>query len=285
MNAAMTRIAAAWRAMVPEQRLAGAAALGLFVSMFLPWYSRTNTARVGNSLRNAQTSLSAFQAFSFVEAAVLLVSAGVIAIVFFRAEERHFALPGGDGLIVMVAGGWAALLIFYRMLDKPGLKGTEQLTSTVGVDWGIFFALLLALGVVYAGGRLRASEHPPGTRRRGRPPDAGPAATERPTDPDPAEERELPHIATGPATAAARAPVGAARTGLASEQPPPEPPSGDVRPRYPPAPPRPEQQMSFEEAGELEPELEPDSEPSSAPRVGAPGDPPAPPRSSGDASS
>ena len=42
-RARMTRLAAAWRAMEPEQRLAAIAALGLFVSMFLPWYGQTDT--------------------------------------------------------------------------------------------------------------------------------------------------------------------------------------------------------------------------------------------------
>ena len=82
---------------------------------------------------------------------MLLVSAGVLALLFARAEGRDFQLPGGDGTIVMIAGAWAALLIFYRMLDKPGLHGNQTLTTTVGIEWGIFIALLLALGLAYAG--------------------------------------------------------------------------------------------------------------------------------------
>ena len=92
-----------------EQRLAALTSLGLFVSMLLPWYSKTNTFVEHNAAKASQASLSAFQAFSFVEAAVLLVSAGVLAMLFARAERRDFQLPGGDGLIVMIAGGWAAL--------------------------------------------------------------------------------------------------------------------------------------------------------------------------------
>ena len=60
---------------------------------------------------------------------------------FARAEDHPFQLPGGDGLIVMIAGGWAALLIFFRLLDKPGLQGNQRITATVGVQWGIFIAL------------------------------------------------------------------------------------------------------------------------------------------------
>jgi hypothetical protein len=69
----------------------------------------------------------------------------------------------------MIAGGWTALLIFYRLLDKPGLQGNQRVTATVGVEWGIFIALLLALGLVYAGWRMRAAEspEPPLVRPRG----------------------------------------------------------------------------------------------------------------------
>src|SRR5207253_229084 len=84
------------------------AAVGLFVSMFLPWYSETVVSR--NGPKPVQTSLTAFQDFSFVEAAVLVVSAGVLAMLFARAERRGFELPGSDGLIVMIAGGWTAVL-------------------------------------------------------------------------------------------------------------------------------------------------------------------------------
>src|ERR1700722_10356927 len=107
----MTRLIDVWRALVPERRTTALVSLGLFVSMLLPWYSKT----VVEHGRAAQASGSAFQAFSFVEAAVLLVSAGVLALLFARAEQRDFQLPGGDGMIVTIAGAWAAILIFYRM--------------------------------------------------------------------------------------------------------------------------------------------------------------------------
>src|SRR6266705_2802564 len=157
----MIKLGHAWRALEREQRQAALAALGLFVSMFLPWYSKTNTFVERGAAKATQTISNAFQAFSFVEAAVLLVSAGVLAMLYARAQRRDFQLPGGDGLIVMIAGGWTAVLIFFRLLDKPGLQGNQRITATVGVQWGIFMALLVALGLLYAGTRMRAAEGPP----------------------------------------------------------------------------------------------------------------------------
>lgn len=168
----MHRVADAWRVLAREQRWAALTAIGLFVSMLLPWYSKTNTFVEHNAAHASQASLSAFQAFSFVEAAVLLVSAGVLAMLFTRAEGRDFHLPGGDGMIVTLAGAWAAVLIFYRLLDKPSLQGTQRITATVGVEWGIFIALLLALAMAFVGRRIRAGERgqPPLTRPGRQPP-------------------------------------------------------------------------------------------------------------------
>jgi hypothetical protein len=237
----MTRLTDAWRALTAAQRRAGLASLGLFVSMFLPWYDKTDTVIVHSAAKATQTSLSAFQAFSFVEAAVLLVSAGVLTMLFARAEGRAFHLPGGDGAIVVLAGGWTALLIFYRLLDKPGLQGNERVTSTVGVEWGIFIALLLALALIFAGARMRAEERPEPPLRRTR--------RERPRPPqprDPESEPSSPAPLPAPADldATVITPAGARRERsrpiVARE---PEAPRG--RGRFPPAPPP--EQLSFED--------------------------------------
>jgi hypothetical protein len=227
----MTRLLDAWRALERERRLVAAAALGLFLSMFLPWYSKTATVVEKNKALSAESSLNAFQAFSWVEAAVLLISAGVLAMLFARGERRDFNLPGGDGFATMLAGAWAAILIFYRLLDKPGLQGNEKISATVGVKWGIFIALLVALGLLYAGAHLRTSERSRGDRGPfGKPP--GPAA-------DDAMANEPAPGSPGRATA--RASV------LEAERnaPPASPPATAAgidraaegrRPRYPPAP-------------------------------------------------
>ena len=89
----MNRILAAWRASALEQRRLAIAALGLFVSMFLPWYSKT-TVKIGD-VKAAQTSLTAFQAFSFVEAAVLLVPPQL------RQNLARFLRSGLPGLHVL----------------------------------------------------------------------------------------------------------------------------------------------------------------------------------------
>ncbi len=147
----MTRLTHAWRVMSPEQRLAVLASLGLLLTMFFPWYGLQSLNRRTGTIDSH--NISAFGDVSFVEAAVFLVALGVIVMVLARAEGRDFHLPGGDGTIVTIAGGWAGLLIFYRVFDRPAGHGYP-----VGIEWGFFLAFVAAGCLAYAGLRMRSSE-------------------------------------------------------------------------------------------------------------------------------
>ena len=147
-----------WRALDPRQRLAAAAALALFVTMFLPWYTKDTTfATPRGKLEKLDDTLFAFEAFSFVEAAVLLVAVATLAMLAARVRGGAFHLPGGDGTIVTAAGVWVCLLVFYRQLDKPDGEQRGQFATDYGVTWGIFVTFLCGALLAYAGWRLRAA--------------------------------------------------------------------------------------------------------------------------------
>jgi hypothetical protein len=88
----LRRALRAFRLLNLEQRAAAVAALLLIVSTFGP--------------------------FSFVEAAEILIGAGVLALLFARAEGKRFHLPFGDGTAIAAAGIWAGLLIVVRLFDR-----------------------------------------------------------------------------------------------------------------------------------------------------------------------
>jgi hypothetical protein len=247
----MTRLSRAWGALDPEQRLAAVAALSLLVTMFFPWYELQSLNPKTHAIDSR--SISAFGDVSFVEAAVFLVAAGVIALLFARTERRDFHMPGSDGAVVMVAGGWATLLIFYRVFSRPAGHGYP-----VGIQWGFFLAFVAAGLLTYAGWRMRAAAAPePPLVRRPRSPQGGRRPTFEPV-PDPAED--LTAVAPGPVRAERAAPVAAQsapehggppllrQTAQPPPSTPPSPPStgnaGKKRPRYPPAP---SDQLSFED--------------------------------------
>jgi hypothetical protein len=209
-SGALARLSGAWRTLAPESRLAAGAALALFVTMLLPWYQQ-NAVVSGRGEPLVSQDLSAFQVFSFVEAAVLLVAIAVLALLFARAEGRAFHLPGGDGTVVMGAGMWVVLLLVWRLFDKPGITG-RGVAANVGIQWGIFFALAAAGLLTYAGSRMRSAARPEpplvAPRRRPRPPmPRDPATSPAPPPPAPGTTvtqvlpPERPRRAARPATA------------------------------------------------------------------------------------
>ena len=162
------RIARAWRALHRDRRIATLAALAVLTTMFLPWYQRDTTAFVDGRPVSASQDLSAFQVFTFVEAATLLVVLALLALFFARAEQRDFHLPARDGTLVCAAGAWICLLIFYRQLDQPEPLAGAQASASVGVNWGIFLAFLAAIVLAAVGFRMRVAEldehEPPAVR-------------------------------------------------------------------------------------------------------------------------
>jgi hypothetical protein len=222
------------RDMPAELRAAALAALALVVSMVLPWYQKSYFAQVRGHTEAVQDNLSALQAFSFVEGAILLVAVGVLFLAWARANARAFHLPGGDGGVVTAAGAWALALLVWRLFDKPDVQGA----ATMGVQWGIFGAMLAAGFLIAAGGRVRAAH--------------------RPEPPNPAaDDFDFAAAARRPrAAAAGRRPRDpGAVTDVLRERPswegePPTPPGRDADPPPPPAPPPPAAARRRNGAGE-----------------------------------
>jgi hypothetical protein len=136
------------------------ASAGLFLALFLPWYQETVFANGVTSLRSASSSLTGWGAFSFVEAAVLLVAVAVLILLFTRAEGQAFHVPGGDGGVITAAGLWTCLLIVWRIFDKEGTSRHDQIAYTSGIEWGIFVALGVAAVLTYAGSQIRLAHEP-----------------------------------------------------------------------------------------------------------------------------
>ncbi|MGH2968060.1 MAG: hypothetical protein ACRDK0_03180, partial [Solirubrobacteraceae bacterium] len=151
----MPRVQHRLRELPPEQRMAGLAAAALAASLLLPWYQKSFVPPGRSAF--VQDNLSAFGVFTFVEAAVLLVAAGVLFLIWARAQGKGFHLPGGDGVVISAAGGWAMLLLVWRVFDRPGPDGPS---TDVGIQWGFFFAIAAAAALIAAGARVRAAHRP-----------------------------------------------------------------------------------------------------------------------------
>ena len=137
-----------------DQLGVGLSALALALSLFFPWYDKHYAIAGDKTAAKLTDHLSAWSVFSFIEAAILLLALGVVALIFMRAERTPLRLPLSDGRISQLAGGWAVVLILFRMFDRPS-PANGEIGATFGVLWGIFFALFAAAGILYFGTRLQ----------------------------------------------------------------------------------------------------------------------------------
>lgn len=144
----------------PGEYLGMVAALVLAGSLFLPWFSTSDTNP--NSTIDGKTGdLNAFESFATLQWWMLAACSAPFILAWIIA--RGHKLTWRPGEVTMIVGITAAMLIVLNgiILGKPG--GSVE----VGFAFGYAIALLGALGIC-AGGFMRQAEgvrgrKPPGT--------------------------------------------------------------------------------------------------------------------------
>jgi hypothetical protein len=133
------------RALNPNQRLVAVGALGLVGSMFLPWWRDPFPP---------EFSYWAVNRFTFIELALVLVAASVLAMLWGRANGHGFHLPLSDATLTAAAGIWSCVLIVVRIADPPSRGGVDY-----DRRWGWIVGLVSGLVLAYAGVRGRRRYH------------------------------------------------------------------------------------------------------------------------------
>jgi hypothetical protein len=136
------------RILDPEQRLAGAAAVGILISLFTPWW------------RDPVFGLSAWgiNRITWVELALVLVAGSVLLLLLRRAQGRVFHLPLSDGTLAMGAGLWCCLLVIVRALDPPTRRVAGHALD-YDLRWGILLCLASGGLLAFAGLSARRRHH------------------------------------------------------------------------------------------------------------------------------
>jgi hypothetical protein len=156
------------RTLDPEQRLAGAAALGILLSLVTPWWRDPVFG----------LSLWAVNRISWIEVSLLIVAGSVLLLLLRRAQGRVFHLPLSDGMLGMGAGLWCCLLVIVRMFDPP-TRTVRGHVLDYDMRWGATFCLLASALLALAGLRARRRYH------RGEPESVAADADAQPTVPLP----------------------------------------------------------------------------------------------------
>jgi len=131
-------------------RIAGAGAIVLFVSMFfVPWWGITTTSPAGSESATA----NGWHMFSDSRWIWLATVLAVLVHVMRRAAGRPPAWSISPAAVLGALGSLSALLIFYRILDHPS-GGTGELlgmgySASAGIRVGIWLGFIAALAIAY----------------------------------------------------------------------------------------------------------------------------------------
>jgi hypothetical protein len=140
-----------------NERIAFLGSATIVGSMLLPWFR----APVASDL--VQTG---FGAFSFAEGALILVAAATTFLALECGGGYVPPRPLREWGLFVTAGVWAALIVVYRMIDRPDFQ-LASIDDRYELHYGIFVALGGAIIIVMAGLRMRPRER----AKRPEPPD------------------------------------------------------------------------------------------------------------------
>jgi hypothetical protein len=164
--------------------IAAAGGVALLVVMFLDWYAAGGTTEVGGQDIEISVGFSAWEAFGITD--ILLALSALIAIgtAVITATRRSPALPVAGSVITSTAGGFATLLVLYRIVNQPGPN------EFIEVKFPAFLGFLCALAIAAGGWRSMRDESWPDSPL--------------PVDVHPAPPAECPHEAAPPPEAEPR---------------------------------------------------------------------------------
>ena len=131
-----------------NERVAVIGAAVMVGSLVLPWYQ----SPISNDL-----VLTGVGAFGWAEGALVLVAAATVLLALKAGGGYVPPRPLREWALFVVAGSWAALIVLYRIADRPRftLAGHDE---PYDLHYAIFVALAGAVLIVVAGLRMRPRE-------------------------------------------------------------------------------------------------------------------------------
>jgi uncharacterized membrane protein len=125
--------------------IAGAGGVALVAAMFLHWYGA------------GPVEVTAWQAFDVLDVVLALLALVPLGLVVTQATRRSPSIPVAFSVLTTLAGGLAALLVLYRIVNQPGPN------DLVEVQAGAWLGFVAALVVAAGGWRSLRVEPIPGT--------------------------------------------------------------------------------------------------------------------------
>jgi hypothetical protein len=131
------KIRARFGRLVPAERLAAVGAVVVLGSLVLPWY--------GLELID-HLSQTGIDSFGWGHAALVLTAGSALVLLWISGRGYRLPRPLAEGPLLMLAGGWCALLAVYLILDRPDNFDPLRVTLRFGIFVPFIGAAAMVLG-------------------------------------------------------------------------------------------------------------------------------------------
>jgi hypothetical protein len=133
------------------EKIAAVSAILLFVFMFFDWFGVEVSGVPGFSGDISSSGGSAWDALDVIPIFLMLAIVAAIGVAVIRLTDADIELPVSLNSIVAALGGFAVLLILFRIIFPPdfGSFGGVEVDATLKL--GIFLGLLASAGIAYGG--------------------------------------------------------------------------------------------------------------------------------------
>jgi hypothetical protein len=212
------------------EQIAGAAAVLLFIDMFLNWYSANLSGALSAAANRfgVDTSVNAWQSFSTTDLLLMLTILAAVTMVGLRVMGRSADLPVSLPLVVAALGALTTLIVLWRIVNQPGPN--DFINVEYGAYIGVVLVAALTYGAIQAGGGMDTMRAEAGSLQD--------RATSSPTPDAPPPPPAATSVAEPPGPPPPAVP--ATPTGVTQPAPDPVPPPPEPPPEpEPPAPPQP----------------------------------------------
>ncbi len=133
------------------EKLSAVSAVLLFVFMFFDWFGVKISGVPGFSGDVSGSGGSAWDALDVIPIFLMLAIVVAIGVAVIRLTDADVEPPVSLNAIVAALGGFAVLLILYRIISPPDFGSFGGVTVEATRKFGIFLGLIAAAGIAYGG--------------------------------------------------------------------------------------------------------------------------------------
>ena len=197
------------------EKISAVSAILLFVFMFFDWFGVEVSGVPGFSGDISGSGGSAWDALDLIPLFLMLAIVVAIGVAVVRLTDADLEPPISLNAIVAALGGFAVLLILYRIISPPDFGSFSGVSVDATLKFGIFLGLIAAAGIAYggysamreegttfgdaadrlSGGGSPPSPPPPPSSQQPPPPPPPPSSTPPPPPPPPASGPRSPYAA------------------------------------------------------------------------------------------